>query len=111
MEIKGKIIQCLPEQGGQSKSGSTWRKRDYILETVAEYPKKVCFSLWGDNIDKFKIAEGETINASIDIESREFNGRWYTDVKAWKIDRSASSTASAPPDDEPPPEQEDDLPF
>jgi len=110
MEIKGKIIQMLPEQGGQSKSGSTWRKRDYILETAAEYPKKVCFSIWGDNIDKFKIAEGETLTASIDIESREFNGKWYTDVKAWKVERS-SSTPAPMNNEVPPPEPEDDLPF
>ena len=112
MEIKGKIVQAMPEQSGQSKTGSTWRKRDYILETIAEYPKKVCISIWGDNIDKFRITEGETLTASIDVESREFNRKWYTDVKAWKVDRQAGAAPSGPAEEEvPPPEREDDLPF
>jgi hypothetical protein len=86
MEIKGRITQILPEQGGQSKSGSTWRKQDYILETLTEHPKKVCFSVWGEKIDQYKMQNGDAVTAHFDIESREFNGRWYTDIKAWKIE-------------------------
>lgn len=123
MEVKGRITQKLPEQSGQSKTGTTWKKQDFILETQAEYPKKVCFSLWGEKIDQFKVVEGDIVTAHIDVESREFNGRWYTDVKAWKIIKELNTGEKGSTTDEPEkptiaepytpsaPEPEDDLPF
>ncbi len=84
MEITGKIIRVLPEKSGQSARGG-WRKQEYILETQGQYPKTVCFMAWGDKIDEFGIREGQELEVSIDIESREYNERWYTDVKAWKV--------------------------
>ena len=74
MELTGKIIQLLPEESGQSARGP-WRKQQYILETEGQYPKKVCFMAWGDKIDEFKIQEGDELVVSINIESREYNGR------------------------------------
>ncbi len=96
MEIQGKIIQILPLQSGISKAtGKEWKKQDYILETLdGQFPRKICFNLWGDNIDKAALQLGEEITAQIDLESREFNGRWYTDVKAWRIDRGLVSLAA-----------------
>ena len=76
MDIKGKIIQVFPEQSGKSRTGNTWRKKEFILETQADFPKKVCFSIWGEKIDQFKVIEGEIATVFADIESREFNGRW-----------------------------------
>ena len=87
MEIKGKIIELLSEKSGQSANGE-WRKQEYILETDGQYPKMICFMAWGDKIDQFNIQKGETVVVEVDIESREFNGRWYTDVKAWKVSRN-----------------------
>lgn len=84
MEISGKIIQALEEQSGNGRNG-TWRKRDYIMETPGQYPKKVCLTVWGDKIDQFNIQEGSELTASIEVESREYNGRWYTDVKVWRV--------------------------
>jgi hypothetical protein len=86
MEIKGKIIEVLPEKSGQSENGE-WRKQEYVLETDAQYPKKVCFMAWGDKVNQFNIKKDENVEVSIDVESREYNGRWYTDVKAWKVSR------------------------
>ena len=80
MEIKGKIVELLPEKSGESANG-TWRKQEYILETDSQYPKKVCFMAWGEKIDQFAIKRGEDLVVSVDLESREYNGRWYTDVK------------------------------
>ena len=88
MEIKGKIIELLSEKSGQSANGE-WRKQEYILETDGQYPKKICFMAWGYKIDQFNIQKGETVAVEVDLESREFNGRWYTDVKAWKVSRNA----------------------
>ena len=89
MEIKGKIIELLTEKSGQSANGQ-WRKQEYVLQTEAEYPKKVCFMVWGDKIDQFNIKQEENLTVSIDLESREYNGRWYTDVKAWKVSRDGA---------------------
>ena len=94
LEILGKIIELLPEKSGQSANGE-WRKQEFILETEAQYPKKICFMVWGDKIDEFKIQQGENLEVSIDVESREYNGRWYTDVKAWKVSRHGSDANSS----------------
>ena len=86
MELIGKIIQVLPLQEGVSKAGNAWKKQEYILETLGtQYPRKVCFNLFGDNVDKFPMQVGQDVTVSIDLESREFNGRWYTDVRAWNV--------------------------
>ena len=93
MEITGKIIEILAEKSGESARGN-WRKQEYLMETDSEYPKKICFVAWGDKIDLFAIKQAEIITVAIDLESREYNGRWYTDVKAWKVTRDSSYTNS-----------------
>lgn len=85
MDINGRVIQVLPEQSGEGKNG-TWKKQDFVLETDSQYPKKICFTVWGDKINSQLMQEGNQLNVSFDVESREYNGRWYTDVKAWKIE-------------------------
>lgn len=89
MEVKGKVIQMLAPQTGQGKKG-TWRKQEFILETQSQYPKKVCLSIWGDKIDQFKISTGDMVTASVELESREYNSRWYTEARAWKIVKDSS---------------------
>ena len=75
MEITGKIIAVLPEQGGVSKNGNEWKKQEYVLETHDQYPKKVCFQLFGaDRIAQAAIQPGEELTVSFDIESREYMG-------------------------------------
>lgn len=125
MEIKGKIILALPEQGGTSKAGNAWRKREYVLETQETYPKKVMFHLFGDRIDQYPMAVGEEVTVSFDLESREFNGRWYTDVRAYKVEKGIGvtntqtpSTSATLPNDFPPAPVDlpaagatEDLPF
>lgn len=98
MEIQGRIIHVLPLQSGTGvASGKAWKKQDYVLETLDAYPKKVCFNLWGDNVDRFALQVGEEVTVQIDIESREYNGRWYTDVRAWRVDRGLTSLAPGAP--------------
>ena len=96
LEISGKIVEILEVKSGQSANGE-WRKQEYVLETEAQYPKKVCFMAWGDKIDQFNIQQGETVAVAIDLESREYKGRWYTDVKAWKVSRDDATAGSLPP--------------
>lgn len=93
MELKGKVIQLLPLQSGMGKKGP-WKKQEFIVETQSQYPKKVCLSIWGDKIDQFGIAMGDQVNVAVDLESREYNGRWYTEARAWKIEKSGSSGGS-----------------
>jgi len=121
MEVTGKIFKLLPLQQGEGRNGP-WKKQEFILETDAQVSRKICFSLWGDKVDQFPLAEAEPVEVMFDLESREFNGRWYTDAKAWKITKKVTKT-SLPADAEPvnsgkvpwdeiPPESVvDDLPF
>ncbi len=95
MDLSGKVIQILPLQNGEGRNGA-WKKQEYIIETQGQYPKKVCFSIWGDKITEFNIQENEFITIGMDIESREYNSRWYTDIKAWKVDRPGTSGMAAP---------------
>ena len=118
--ITGTVKQVLEEQSGEGKNGP-WRKQEFILETEGQYPKPVCIVQWGDNIDAFGVQEGERLTAHVDIQSREYNGRWYTDVKAWRVERPDEGGQSAPPspEDEPWPDApsgdlgdtDDGLPF
>ena len=87
MEISGKIIQVLPEQGGVSKtSGKEWKLQAYVLETQEQYPRKVHFEVFGEDRIKANPCQlDDIVTVSFDIESREFNGRWYTSIRAWKI--------------------------
>ena len=115
MELKAKLVQLLPLQTGTGKNGQ-WKKQDIIVETEGTYPKKVCVSVWGDKINESILKEGAQLSISFDVESREYNGRWYTDVKAWKIEQAGSGTTDKAPDDqvyfdEGQMESKDDLPF
>lgn len=114
MDLSGKIVTQLPEVSGSSKSGNAWRKQEYILETGGQYPKKVCVSLWGDKIDQFSLKVGEQVSLALDVESKEYNGRWYTELKAYKVERSGGGGAPVgPPDMDTFYEasEEDKLPF
>lgn len=124
MEIVGKIIQALPEMTGTSKAGNPWKKREYVLETQENYPKKVHFDFFGEKADQYPLSVGQVIKLSFDIESREYQGRWYTSIRGWKSEpvESGSMPASAPaaaspaPGAFPPPPipqsgPTDDLPF
>lgn len=95
MEITGKIVQILPKVTGTGKSGNNWQKQEFIIEQPGTYPKKVMVALWGDKIDQFNLQNGEEVTASVDVESREYNGRWYTDVKAWNVQKKSAAASGA----------------
>ena len=124
MDITGKLVEKLAQKTGQGRNGE-WVKQEFIIETPDQYPRKVCIALWGEkarDLDSYSL--GDSIKVSVNVESREVNDRWYTDVKAWRIERvggSAPGNTPPPPmpgmDDFPseiPPAEEngaDDLPF
>jgi len=89
MQLTAKLTQLLPVQTGSGKNGE-WKKQDIIVETEGQFPKKICISIWGDKINESQLKIGNNLKIDFDIESREYNGKWYTDVKAWKIEIAGS---------------------
>ena len=87
MEVKGRIISVLPVQTGEGKNG-IWKKQEYVIEYEqnSQYPRRMVFNLWGDKIDQYNIQNGQTLRIGFDIDCREYNGRWYNDIRAWKVE-------------------------
>ena len=124
MEIEGTVHRVLPVVKGQSARGE-WQKQEIVLEQPGEFGRKVCLSFWGDRVmDVAKLREGDKVTASVNIESREYNGRWFTEVRVWKLQQQQPEVpvgAGIPPMDMPPigmesfesssADESDDLPF
>lgn len=91
MKIEAKLIEKKDIQTGQGKNGE-WKKQDIIVETKGEFPKKICLTIWGSRINVEELLIGQEMIYHIDIESREYNGKWYTDVKAWKVEVESNFT-------------------
>ena len=96
MEVTGKIIKKLPVLSGTSKSGNPWSKQEYVLETQEAYPKKIFFSFFGDRANQYPLEEGQTVNLSFDIDSHEYNGRWFTNINGWKAEVLPDGATAAP---------------
>lgn len=124
MEVIGKIIQVLPPQSGTSQAGNQWKKQEYVLETEDAYPRKIHFDFFGDRVDQFPLTLNDRIRLNFDIESREYNGRWYTNIRGWKAEKidatqqpaaapqpAAQPTAPAAVPDFTQSSDSDDLPF
>lgn len=113
-EINGKVIAVLPLATGEGKNGA-WKSQDYVIETGGQYPKKVCFNLFGDSIEKFNVGIDDEIKVSYDIESREYNGRWFTSIRAWKVEKDVDtpipSSSTMTSQSAPVTGEGDDLPF
>lgn len=122
MELSGKIIAVLEKRVGVAKAtGNPWSVQSYVLETHEQYPRKMCFEVFGDDkIAQFNIQAGEEVTVSFDIDAREYQGRWFNSIRAWKIDRPQPEAQSPVPADIPPMDvppvdfnsgSNDDLPF
>lgn len=117
MEIKGRLVKVLPVQTGQGKNGE-WKRQEFVIELEGTYPRKVCISAWGDKVNVGSLVEGTMLNVFIDAESREFSGKWYTSLTAWKVETVGESQQTPTPmqPDTYQPETDvlsmkDDLPF
>jgi hypothetical protein len=89
LKIHGTVTKLLEPQTGESAKGN-WTKQEFILETENDkYPKSICIEIWGDKVDPPQV--GDVVVCSINVESREYNGRYYTNVRAWKIDLERSA--------------------
>ena len=88
MELIGKAIAALPVKSGVSKkTGEQWQSREYVIETQEQYPKKMCFEVFGtDKLKDFNIRNNDLIKVHFDITAREYNGKWYNSIRAWKVE-------------------------
>ncbi len=89
MDLTGKVIAILEARGGVSaRTGNSWMTQEYVIEVPGTYPRKMMFNIFGeDRIKQFNIQPGEEITVQFDIDAREFNGRWYNDIRAYNIIR------------------------
>ena len=99
LELEGKIIRKLNVQSGVSARGN-WSKQEFIIEyQEGNFPSQACFNVWGEDkvkdLERFQI--GDSVKVSFNISSREYNGRWYTDLRAWRLDSSGEAASAAAP--------------
>jgi hypothetical protein len=93
MEAQGKVIAILEARSGVSKAGREWMSQEYVIETPGQFPKKICFNLFGaDRINEAHIQMGEEIIIEFDIDAREWQGRWFTSINAFRVTRPAAAT-------------------
>lgn len=88
MEMSGRIIKVLEARGGTSaRTGNPWKVQSFVLQTQEQYPRHLCFEVFGeDKINQFNIQEGQDLTVSFDIDAHEYQGRWYTQIRAWKVE-------------------------
>ena len=124
MDFSGKIIAILPPKSGVSKAtGNEWKAQEYVVENHDQYPKKMCFEVFGtEKIEQFNIQMGEELTVSFDIDARQWQDRWFNSIRAWKVERVAAGASPMPGSPVPPPppsaspefipgDVKDDLPF
>ena len=89
MDLTGKVIAIMEARGGVSpRTGNSWMTQEYVIEVPGTYPRKMMFNIFGeDRIKQFNIQAGEEITVQFDIDAREYNGRWYNDIRAYNIIR------------------------
>lgn len=122
MDITGRITHKLAIQKGTSARGE-WQKQEFVIEyQEGQYPSSICFNLWGDKVnDLNSLNIGDQVKVYFNISSREYNGKWYNDLRAWRIEKVTDSPAPAyepqpsvpsqPASDNVAEPDEDDLPF
>jgi len=96
MEFEGVVYKIMPPTSGTSARGE-WKRQDVIFELPQEFSRKICVTFFNKESDVAMLREGMTCTVSVNIESREFNGRWYTDVRAWRIQPKTNEAAPAMP--------------
>lgn len=134
MEFTGRIIKALePRSGVSARTGNPWKMQDFVIEeTMGQFPKRMVFNVFGeDNLNRFNIQEGQELTISFDVNAREYNGRWFNDIRAWNVMPAAAAqpvaaaqpAAPFPPADQPAaqpaaptpfeaaPDESSDLPF
>ena len=86
MEFEGVVYKIMPVTRGTSARGE-WQRQDVVFDynDGGQFSRKICVTFFNKESDVAKLREGETFLVSVNIESREYNGRWYTDIRAWRV--------------------------
>lgn len=93
LNVTGRVLQILPLQQGTSKAGKPWKSQMFVLDTGGQYPKKIPIKLFGDSVDKFPLQVGQEVTASLDLDGREWEGKWFAEIKAWNIVYAGAQSA------------------
>ena len=114
LSVKGKLSRKLSVESGTSKAGKEWKKQSFLVDTGAQYNPEICFQLFGE--DKIEMLnhhnEGDQVEVSFNLSSREYNGRYFHNIDAWRIESlSIKGDIDEPPVFDAPASEEDDLPF
>ena len=116
LSVKGKLSRKLSVESGTSKAGKEWKKQSFIVDTGAQYNPEICFQLFGD--DKIEMLnhhnEGDQVDVSFNLSSREYNGRYFHNIDAWRIENigvGGTNKMEAAPEFNTPSTEDDDLPF
>lgn len=97
MELTGRIIAVMePRSGVSARTGNAWMTQEYVIEVPGQYPKRCVFNIFGeDRIKQFNIQNGEDITIQFDIDAREYQGRWFNDIRAYNVIRGQQPVAAA----------------
>ena len=121
MEFEGVVYKILPATKGTSARGE-WQRQDVVFEIPSEFSRKICVTFFNKPTEADSLVEGQTYVVSVNVESREYNGKWYTDVRAWRV-QPVGAAGAAPATNMPPFVEEpqpsyaagagvvDDMPF
>lgn len=112
LKISGKVTVILQVENGTSKAGKEWKKQDFVIETGDKYPALVCFTLFGDKLSLLNgVSVGDEVDVSFNIESREYNGRYFHNINAWKVESTNKAEQQSPPGPQQGNKDGEDLPF
>ena len=121
LKVKGTIKHILKAESGVSRAGNEWKKQEFVIETSDQFPKNVCFTLFNDKFSLLeKVNQGDEVEVSFNVESREYNGKWFHNINAWKVEKVVAGgfDQDSPPEfrmedipPEPADDNEDGLPF
>ena len=112
LEIKGTVKAILAEETGTSKAGKAWTKGGFVIDTGDQYNPDLAFGCFGDKGLALLngLTAGQEVNVSFNVSSREYKGKYYHSIDAWKIDLLSEAVDPAPSFAEQD-EEKDELPF
>ena len=96
MQLRGLLQESLKQRRGTTKSGKDWSKKSFVVTTEDKYPKEVCFTLFGEKVELLKKSPvGGNVTVHFNLSSREYNGKYYHNIDAWKIDSESATTTES----------------
>jgi len=110
-EVKGKITKIFEEEEIQGKE-KKFKKQFFTIETPGEYPKTIAFEAFGEKVEILKFVKvGDQVNVHFNLDSKEFNNKFYHNVRVWKIENLSTTADNSKEPSLPENKEEDDLPF